>query len=52
MIEVKGKPSDIAQAIRGISDKYPVDLIEHLTVGEWFFIVNGVTVRVLIEEGE
>ena len=36
MIEVKGTREEIAKAVKGISEKYPVDLIEHLTAGTSF----------------
>lgn len=52
MIEVKGTREEIAEAVKGISDTYPADLILHLTPGEWFFVMNGVDVAVLIEEKE
>lgn len=50
MIEVKGSREEIAEAVKGISDSYPVDLIEHLTPGEWHFILNGIDVLTMIEE--
>lgn len=52
MIEVKGTREEIAEAVKGISDTYPTDLILHLTPGEWFFVMNGVDVALLIEEKE
>ena len=51
LIELKGTATQIAKAVTGFSKQYPVDLIEHLTAGEWHFILNGIDVRVLIEEG-
>ena len=52
MIKVKGTRKEIAEAVKGISDDYPTDLILHLTSGEWFFVMNGVDVSVLIEGEE
>lgn len=52
MIKVKGSREEIAEAVRGISDSYPVDLLLHLTPGEWHFMMNGIDVAVLIEEKE
>lgn len=52
MIKVKGSREEIAEAVKGISETYPTDLILHLTPGEWFFVMNGVDVAVLIEEKE
>lgn len=52
MIEVKGTREEIAEAVKGISDDYPTDLILHLTPGEWHFVMNGIEVAVLIEGEE
>ena len=52
MIELKGTRNQIADVIKGISATYPVDIITHLDSGEWHFIVNGVDVRVWIEDDE
>lgn len=52
VIKVKGSREEIAEAVKGISETYPTDLILHLTPGEWFFVMNGVDVAVLIEEKE
>lgn len=52
MIKVKGSREEIAKAVKGISETYPTDLILHLTPGEWFFVMNGIDVAVMIEEKE
>ena len=52
MVEVKGTREEIAEAVRGISDTYPVNLLLHLTPGEWQFMMNGIDVAVLIEGEE
>ena len=52
MIEVKGTREEIAEAVKGISDSYPVDLILHLHTGWWHFMMNGIDVAVLIEGEE
>lgn len=52
MIEVKGTREEIAKAVKGISETYPTDLILHLVSGEWFFMLNGIDVAVLIEGEE
>ena len=52
MIKVKGSREEIAEAVKGISDSYPVDLLFHLTPGEWHFMMNGIDVAVLIEGEE
>lgn len=50
MIEIKGTRKEVAEAVKGISATYPTDLIEHLDPGEWYFVLNGVSVKVWIEE--
>ncbi len=52
MIKVKGSREEIAEAVKGISSTYPTDLILHLIPGEWFFVMNGIDVAVMIEEKE
>lgn len=52
MIKVKGSREEIAKTVKGISDSYPVDLLLHLTPGDWHFTLNGVDVSVLIEGEE
>lgn len=52
VIKVKGSREEIAEAVKGISETYPTDLILHLTSGEWFFMMNGIDVAVLIEGEE
>lgn len=52
MIKVKGTREEIAEAVKGISDSYPTDLILHLHPGWWHFWLNGIDVAVLIEEKE
>lgn len=50
MIEIKGSKEDLADVILGIAPNYPVDLIKHLTVGIWHFMINGINVYVEIAE--
>jgi hypothetical protein len=50
VIKVKGSREEIAEAVKGISATYPTDLILHLVPGEWFFMLNGIEVAVLVEE--
>ena len=50
MIELKGTRAEIAEAVKAIAPNYPVSLIEHLDPGERHFILNGIDVRVIIEE--
>ena len=49
MIEIKGTRKEVAEAVKGISATYPTGSIEHLVPGEWFFIVNGVEVKLIVE---
>lgn len=48
MIELIGTRSEIAEAVKCIAPTYPVDLIGHLEKGDWFFVLNGVDVKVEI----
>lgn len=50
MIILHGTRKEIAQAVKGISNAYPTALIEHLSPGEWHFMLNGVDTLVYIEE--
>lgn len=50
MIELRGTRAEIAEVVKAIAPEYPIGLIEHLDPGEWHFILNGIDVKVIIEE--
>lgn len=47
---VRGTAEEIKEAVKGLVPAWPVHLIDSLDPGEWHFIMNGVNVRVIIED--
>lgn len=52
MVELRGKRTEIAKAVKCIAPEWPVQLIEQLDPGEWHFTLNGVDVLVQITDAE
>ena len=47
---IKGGKQELKDIIRYFNQSYPEHVIDNLACGEWFFVLNGVEIQLVIEE--